>query len=196
MASLTGGFNSASSVARGGSLNSSTWNSPTNALTDNATRSTHTHGAPNPQNGYTAWLQLSDWSQRGSLPAGCTIDGVSVTINVQNTVDAQVTTSAVRLLLSGSVGTGSPATNPTGTVWTIGSDVNITFGGATEKWSETLTQAICSASNFGVNVSAAQTGEDVDIDAVPAVDYVEMTVYYTAASSTGAPERTRMGVGI
>lgn len=164
------------------SVSATGWSNPTFVYTDNGNSTSFGHN-----NGDTSGaLDVSSYGF--SIPAGATINGVSVTVKRRRSGGLDnVRDSMIKLLNSGSeIGNNKADTS---TNWTT-SDVAITYGGATDLWNATLTPAIINGSGWGVRFKSKSTG----FTAMTAlVDHIGMTVYYTVANV--AYRRTRYGLG-
>lgn len=153
-----------------------TWTAPGNTCgagvataTMNGTASTHFLKATNL--GFTST----------DVPSGATVIGITAVVNIQRTGGAtgQVQDGTVKLVDSSGtiVGTsqGRGAVN-----WpTVATD--ITYGGTSNTWSTSLTQADVISANFGVVFSAV--GNVAGDNRVANVDYVKVTITYTTSST-------------
>lgn len=117
-----------------------------------------------------------------SVPAGATIDGVEALVrrtanNYGNTYD-----HTIQLIVGGSRSGDNKAS---ATIWPANTSINsATYGGASDLWSLSLSQADVVAANFGLAVRvAASTASAI----TPRVQYLQIKVHYTeAAGNTGA----------
>jgi hypothetical protein len=125
-----------------------------------------------------------------AVPAGATINGVAVEVErrVSTPGAAAVRDSVLRLVKGGAVVGGNKAA---ATNWT-NSFVVASYGSASDLWGTTLTGADVNASNFGVVLSAVNHVSSDDIYSAQ-VDFIRVTVYYTASS--GAASATVMLMG-
>ena len=111
-----------------------------------------------------------------SLPATSTIDGVELRLERKGTQTLTgVTESVVQVVVGGSPEGDDQGTNDT---WPT-SDASITFGGPSNLWGTTLTQAEVEATGFGwqfraFNQSWFTQGETASID------IAEMRIFFTA----------------
>jgi len=112
------------------------------------------------------------------VPAGATIDGVVVEIE-RYYADGTVVDYQARLYSGGALYGDAKAA---GVNWGVyPSSVGIvTIGGATDKWGATLDSDIVNNAGFGVAYVCQATGTNSDAF----VDYIRMTVYYTAGAQT------------
>lgn len=127
--------------------------------------------------GFSRYLYMTDFGF--SIPAGATIDGITVTMNRWRETatgggiqDSQVTLSGGTLAGDNKAEAG---------LWST-SDTNVdTFGGASDTWGNTWTPAQINSSNFGVTLRVYNTHTSSEREA--RVDYVTITVTYTEAMS-------------
>lgn len=123
-----------------------------------------------------------------SIPTGATIDGIEVQIEK---LGSTVTDEHVRIVKAdGTIGSENKA--DTTTSWPD-IDAYVTYGGSTDKWSETWTAEDINDADFGVVISA-----DVVHPASIAVDHIQIKVYYTEAAAnpaaTGAVRSSSMQI--
>lgn len=110
-----------------------------------------------------------------SIPVGSTILGIVVEIeNVNGGFGVGVIEDNSVLLVKAGVGVGSDKAMAGD--WG-GADTFKTYGGAADLWGATWTAAEINANNFGVQISAKETGGMFAIAAD--VDFVRITVHYT-----------------
>jgi hypothetical protein len=126
-------------------------------------------------------LQAQWGSNNPSIPAAATITGVRVIIYHENLFGADRFWSDVSLL--GTSGT-SPSTDRIGTAKSATvaetKTSSTSFGSSTDTWGATLTPAICSDADFGIE---AQLEADALGFMMHTVDAVELQIYYTEAGS-------------
>lgn len=109
-----------------------------------------------------------------SIPAGSTIDGVYVEVRRQGASLAH-SDQSVRLVIGGSAAGDNKAKSGT---WST-SDTTQTYGGAADKWGLTPSDSDINASNFGL---AFQCKNALGGSRTAYVDFIRITVYYTAAA--------------
>lgn len=109
-----------------------------------------------------------------TVPAGATIDGISVSIERQGDSCADNSIKIVKALTV--TGTEQSA----GATWVVGTDTVATFGGPTSLWGTTWTDTDINNSGFGVAVSAVGVAPG---GSAARIDHISITVYYTV----GAP---------
>ena len=118
-----------------------------------------------------------------SIPAGATIDGISVEMNRfanSNNGGNGVRDTVVQLYKGASlVGDNKALTT---TTWPTSSTSVVTYGGATDLWGTTWTPEEINASNFGVTLDVTNTSTISNRTAN--VDYVRITVAYTEAATS------------
>jgi hypothetical protein len=109
-----------------------------------------------------------------AVPSGATINGVVFEIG------CSCPSSGVFFglnLIKGGVPSGSDLSASTPVPTTL---TNLSFGGATNLWGNSLTDADVNASNFGVQVWFAASGTRTI-----SVDYGRLTIYYTPSGGGG-----------
>lgn len=117
-----------------------------------------------------------------TIPAGATIDGVLVEINKRD----QAIGGAVDFRVQLQDGNGNlVGTNKADTLtdWPTNA-TTISYGGAADGWNASLTPTLVNGTLFGVIFSAQATAANTDIF----VDFIRVTVYYTAAPAGAALE--------
>jgi len=119
-------------------------------------------------------LQATDF--QFTVPAGSTIDGITVEIEKRFT-GVGVQDRTVKLIKNGAVvGTNKAS----GSAWG-GADAFVSYGGGTDLWGETWSVADINATNFGVALVAfATTSGTSDGE----IDSFRITVTYTAPAVT------------
>lgn len=155
-----------STLARAGelSVSSNTWKwvNPSNVQTSNNQYAqlqwSNSGGSAQPeqlsQNGYVNYLVCTQLAS--SIPAGSTINGITVKFERYNSEGGElltITDNAIYLTKDGTNTVGS--NKSTGATWGL-TDTNTlseTFGSASDLWGTTFTAAEVNASTFGVMVS-------------------------------------------
>ena len=111
-----------------------------------------------------------------SIPTGATIIGVQVDVIGKASATASISMSpAQSKIIKAGTATGTAASNAT--TWTT-SPATYSMGGSSSLWGTTLAPADVNASNFGVQVAVFNSG---GATVTASIDYVQMTVTYTAA---------------
>lgn len=123
----------------------------------------------------TSMLYASNFGLSGLIPAGATIDGVTVAVERKCT-NGLASTSYIALTLDGINGSTG---NYTGGVWPL-TDTYAEWGGAADTWGEAYTRANLIDSAFGV-LFQAWAGLSYD---EMYVDHLRIKVTYTEAAST------------
>lgn len=116
-----------------------------------------------------------------SVPAGATIDGVTVEIErmtTNNTAARNTTDNIVKLVKNGTISGDDKAA--TATKWPT-ADAYASYGGATNLWGLSLTATDINNSTFGVAISATTTSDGASINA--RIDHIRITIDYTASTS-------------
>jgi hypothetical protein len=158
------------------------WSNPGNITADDGTYATAAITSVGFQTAVTHFLKATNFGF--SIPSGATIDGVVAVFNRKCVLSGTAicrdnsSQTAVKLVIGGSVtGNNKAGTNVD---WSNGSDEDKSFGASNDLWGTTPTDSQVNASDFGVVISATQTV--VGGTSTAYVDYVSITVYYTAAA--------------
>jgi hypothetical protein len=163
----------AASVDRDGKT---AWTNPTNALTDNASYATFTAKST-----YSDWLRLTNYGFTNvDIPDGSTIDGIELSVQRYNGGAATSCEDSAFYLrkTAGQVGSNYA----TATEWQRTTEQTVVYGGATDKWGTTWTQAEILSSDFGLDLSAYTTSTGWAY-----VDVIQIRVYYTEAAVSFIP---------
>lgn len=120
-----------------------------------------------------------------SIPAGATIDGVEVTIERASGFGSTILDTTVKLVVGGVVSGDNKVEFAS---WPATMTAQV-YGGPADLWGLSLTPADVNASNFG----AVLTAEGATALDTGSVDYMSVTIYYTAP--TGASSATTMLMG-
>jgi hypothetical protein len=136
-------------VTRSGSVAS--WVNPSNAQTSNDARASITTPL---YSGFTDYIRASDLADK--LPTGAIIDGITITIERQDSANSTVDSSVLLVIDGASSGTNRADGS---TSWPT-SDTNANYGAVNDLWGlQSLTRDQANASGFGVQLSAAITGQ-------------------------------------
>ena len=122
-----------------------------------------------------------------SIPAGSSINGITVVIERKANVASYLKDYTIQLLNGSGTGVGSNKAD-TGTYWPT-SDANKTYGSSSDTWSASLTDTDVNSSSFGVQIVAQNTSISAR---TIYVDYVSITIDYTAASGQPMQARSRL----
>jgi len=151
------------------------WANPTNAATSDDTRAIVNVAKTT----YSDWLRLTNFGfTSGDVPSGATIDGIEVSVERQSADVLDVTDSAIYLRDSAASQQGDNKASGTG--WSSGGDEIVVYGGAADTWNALLDQADIVSSNFGIDISAGNSGST---NREARIDHVKIRVYYTEAAS-------------
>lgn len=159
-----------------------TWTNPSNIQAADASNAFFTIDSE----GNTASNALRATSLSMGVTAGSTINGIVVEIHRKGEVSASGYDAYLHLMKDGSslVGSnkGDPAGNGGGGKWPT-SLTTATYGSSSDLWGTTWTAAEVNAAGFGVSLeaSALHTGQSLS------VDFIRVTVYYTAPTAPAAP---------
>jgi len=181
----TAGPNLAGTGGTAGSCNGTTtfcWTSPGNITANDGVNAQVVLGANASSN------ELQGTNFGFAIPAGSTINGITVEIKKQavsgtgNPTDVDVT------ILKGGVATGTNLGHTgAGNGWLTAGGID-TYGGSATLWGTTWTPADINATNFGVQISCT---EWVGFPATAGVDFIRITITYTppAPPPTGGKHR-------
>jgi len=171
------------------SLTGYAWGNPGNVTANDGANAT--------QSGLNGAVQVTD-ALRGtnfgfSIPSNATIDGIALKIEAlaSNNTTASAADSVVKLVKGGAV-----AGNDFASFETLETTATVyTYGGATNLWGTSWSPTDINASNFG-----AQVQYEIDRTArfacTVSVDYIEITVYYTIATTLTADASSYTLLGI
>ena len=148
------------------------WASPGNITSSNDARASAALTAP----------QISDFLSAtvfdfSTIPAGSTIDGIVVEVEKSQSGAGTIEDDRVFLTKDGSTLVGT--NHSPGAAWTT-TDAFSTYGTSTALWGTTWTLAEIQASTFGCLFGAA---EGLASLATARVDFIRITVYYTAPAA-------------
>lgn len=166
----TAGPNTADTVADDAGTGTVTWTNPTNAATENSTRAVASLVSSTSH--YLKWTDFDF-----AIPAGSTIDGITVTFN-WNDGAGSATVARVRLVKGDVI----QSTDKAGGEALPAADGDQSYGGAADLWSDTWTVDDINSTGFGMVVSLTGT-------ATAQVDVGTITITYTEAAG-GQPTRT------
>lgn len=173
------------------SLFSEVWANPNNAKTADSTFASSSMSCEPGVDDFTDSLQLTNFGF--AIPATATVVGVQVSITRRGITafsQTHVQDSSIQLIKTGSTAGDNKAS--VGVNWTNGTAEAVSYGGASDTWSVSLTPADVNAANFGVSIEALGTttnvngGNPVTISAN--VDVATVTIYYQSGGgvNTGA----------
>lgn len=166
----TGDLSPSSGATSGGS--GKKWNNATNIYTSNGSDA---YTYMNSNGGNSEYLEATGFGF--SIPSGATIDGVVATVECAASSTNAAYDRDVYLTTDGSSNTGNDQASST---YLNTYDTDFTYGNSTSTWGATLTASDVNGSGFGVrfrlrNMSSSRR--------YGYVDYIAITVYYTAGSS-------------
>lgn len=154
------------------SVGTQTWTNPSNAATQNTTYATTSINAQ------TSHYLLSSGCSF-SLPSGSTINGITVKVRRDSSSSPTgcIDDSSVRLFKAGSaVGDNKAVGTPGGTCSIDQTDTTITYGGTSDLWGTTWTEAEVEAAGFGVGYSMVEFDGEAETGRV---DLMTIAVEYT-----------------
>ena len=120
----TAGPNSTGTVVSDSTVGTEVWSNPSNATASDDSRATCTIGTGSGTVG--EYLKCTNFGF--SIPAGSTIDGITVEVEMSSTQVNRVSDNAVRIVKGGTIGSTDKAS---GTGWPT-SDTYRTYGGAAD----------------------------------------------------------------
>lgn len=173
----TAGPNLPATGANNTSVGTVAWTSPGNVTATDANRASASIGSTAISN----YLLATNFGF--AIPAGSSIDGVSVTIN---RLEGNLTTKAAiqdSTLLLSKAGTIAGTNHASATNWPT-AEAGASYGGTTDLWGITLTSTDVNASTFGVALSAVNIKSGAGGTETALVNSITMTITYTAPSST------------
>ncbi|PIR83472.1 hypothetical protein COU19_00005, partial [Candidatus Kaiserbacteria bacterium CG10_big_fil_rev_8_21_14_0_10_56_12] len=148
------------------SVGTVTWNNPSKAQYSDDSYATDGGLA-----GTTYYLTAKNFGF--AIPAGATISGVQVDVEMKTIGATNAVDNSVKLIKGGAISGTDKATG----AYLATVDTYRTYGGSGDLWGNTLTPADVNASTFGVGVSLTRGGS------LTYIDHIRMTVYYVAAST-------------
>lgn len=156
------------------------WSLPGNILASDDSRSTVTLGTST-----SDYLKATNFGF--SIPAGATINGITVAIERHDT-DSNCNDAAVRIIKGGTIG----STDKSAAGWPDGPPDGSpeTYGGTSDLWGETWTADDINASTFGFAIKASGTSASPSSKA--RVDHITISIDYTEAA--GHPAQRRAAV--
>lgn len=118
-------------------------------------------------------------SYGATLPAGATVDGITVEIERSATAGLATSDYAVHLVKGTQIQSAADNKANVGLNWPT-TEATATYGGPTDKWGNTWTAADINAGGFGVALSARYTGATGSEQA--RVDAIRVTVAYSGVN--------------
>ncbi|MFN8458290.1 MAG: hypothetical protein U0401_27170 [Anaerolineae bacterium] len=171
LADSSGPRNAGTGTSVSAGSGTSAWTNPGNITTVGSPYAT----VNLPSGGTTQYLQGTNYGF--TIPAGATINGITVVINRQSN-SFFITDSTVRLLKAGAL-VGSNLAS--GTTWPTNSFATATYGDTANLWGTTWTPADINNTNFGVALSAVSSSP---LSRTLDVDYIQVTVTYSVNNTT------------
>lgn len=164
----TEGPNAPGTIVSDNTVGTEAWANPGNAASsdDSYAAATLSNGA-----GISEYLLATNFGF--SIPAGATINGITVTVELSATQSNRVSDNAVRIVKGGTIGSTDMSN---GTAWPT-SDINRNYGGASELWGETWAASDINSSGFGFAISA---DGDSPGSRDARIDLITITIDYTA----------------
>lgn len=146
------------------------WVNPGNVSADDGSEAQVT-AASFDANDQTFALRCSNFDFASVIPAGSTIDGITVEV-AQRRFAGAARDDQVQLFSA--PGTVIGDNKATATAWPA-TETTATYGGAADTWNASPTDTMVRDPNFGVQVKAFATAANTDVG----IDFVRMTITYT-----------------
>ena len=145
------------------------WTNPTRAVSSN-----NSYATASVDGTTTRFLQCTGYGF--AIPAGATIDGITVNVerNSSSTANGGSTDAAMRLVKAGTIGA---ADRSTGTIYTT-TDAIEAHGSAADLWGTTWTAADINNANFGAAFAATKASAVGGAHTI-SVDHIQIVVDYT-----------------
>lgn len=160
----------AASVDRDGNA---AWSNPDNAKTDNAAYASSDIW----QSSYSDWLRLTNYGfTSADIPVGATIDGIEVSVQRKGEAADKIKDSAFYLRKT----SGQTGNNKASATYWATTEETAVYGGASDMWGTALTQADIVSSDFGIDLSAANSGLALR---EAYIDVIQIRIYYTAGTA-------------
>src|SRR5688572_12099989 len=148
------------------------WTSPGNAFSDNATRATVSVDGTTIE-----YVQCVNFGF--TIPAGSTINGITLSIQRHSSSATGSNDASVRLVKGGTL---SGADKASGTAYGTTVDAVANYGGTSDLWSTTWSTSEVNASNFGAALASTKPSSAGAAHTV-SVDVMTITVEYTVNPS-------------
>jgi len=183
----TAGPNLAGTGGTSGTCNGSTtfcWTSPGNITANDGVKAQAALGASGSSN------ELQGTNFGFAIPAGSTINGITVEIWKQALTGSGNPTDVDVTILKGGVATGTNLGHTgAGNGWLSAGGID-TYGGSTSLWGTTWAPSDINATTFGVQISCVEWTTAASTTA--AVDFIRITIAFTpaAAPAGGGKHRT------
>jgi hypothetical protein len=171
----TAGPNGGGTFANDTTIGTSSWGTPSNASAEDGTSTTTAAIG----NGTVAnYLKCTNFGF--SIPAGSTINGITVEVKAKRaTTSRNLTIATIKLVKAGTI-----QGNNNGNATVLGTTLAYaTFGSVSDLWGLAFGASDINDSTFGVAISC--TGGAGKGSVTGSIDYVRITITYTAA--TGGP---------
>jgi hypothetical protein len=172
----------ASLANAGTSENAEAWVNPGNVVSDNGTEASIT-AATFDSPDISQLLVCSNFGFSADFLDSATINGITVEIERRDQAIGAASDNRVQLA-TGTAFANLVGDNKADTAldWPTAATIK-TYGGASDTWSAGLTAAQVRATGFAVMLSVQADAANTDIF----VDFVRVTIDYTAAAATGPP---------
>lgn len=163
------GPNSTGTVVSDSTVGTEAWSNPSNATASDDSDAICVVGQGTGQIG--EYLKCTNFGF--SIPAGATIDGITVDVELRSSQVNRVVDNAVRIVKGGTIGSTDRSS---GTNWPT-TETTRSYGSTSDLWGESWTVADINASTFGFAISPSSTGAG---SRNAEIDHVQITIEYTA----------------
>ncbi len=123
-----------------------------------------------------------------AIPAGATINGITVAIERRSTSASVIKDSTIQLLKAGTAAGSNKA--DTGTFWPNNVDSTATYGSASDLWGTSWAASDINDVNFGVQIITSNA--DTSVIRQSQVDAVKITIDYTASAGAAPDVASRL----
>jgi hypothetical protein len=159
-----------------GSVGTVAWASPSSAITSDSVYAS----ASMASTAVSHYLTVTNFGF--TIPAGSTINGITAEVQENSATSSKgtVVDNSVLAVKGGVVGGTSQAT---ATTWPAANSF-VTYGGASNLWGQTWTPSDINSNGFGIGISAKNVKAGSGATLAANIDYVRVTVSYTAPAAT------------
>lgn len=172
----TAGPNAPGTMADDATVGTITWVNPNNAKVSD---SVYTTASTLISNTASHYLKATNFGF--SIPAGATINGITVKVKRNGTQnDTDILDNSVKIVQGGSIG---GTEKKIAGAWPT-SDATQTYGGVADLWGLTWAPSDINASTFGVVLSVR--GEASASNEIGSVDFMSITITYTGGAVTNS----------
>lgn len=172
----TAGPNNPGTQASDTTLGGLSWTNPSDAATSNDAWATALLTASGGATPFSQYLKLTGFGF--SIPAGATIDGITVSVERNKTGFGTIVDNRVRIVKGGTIGSTDKAS---ATAWPATTDSSASYGSSSDLWGDTWASTDINDSGFGIAISAKNT--HATQSGTARIDTATITVNYTVAAT-------------